>query len=280
VPELANIEGLRRSYSEETWRVYGLLDESIGPRGPDSLHELAAAYVTPRSRILDAGCRDAVHLIRLVRANGGTGVGIDPVELHVELARERVEREQLSGAVTVSVGEMQKLPYPDGHFDFIWCRDVLEQVDDLLAALRECARVLDPAGRMLVYTVFASELLSERENELLGRTLADVPANLDERTVEDAFAAAGLAIERKDVVGSEWREHEEERTQPASHALLQLSRLRRQRARILEESGVEIYEHVEAHLHWLVFIFLGKLVPTVYVLEPTRNVVSDTLTRV
>jgi hypothetical protein len=69
------------------------------------------------------------------------------------------------------------------------------------------------------------------------------------------------------VVGSEWREHEEERTQPTSRALLQLSRLRRQRTRIVEEAGLDVYEHVEAHLHWLVFIFLGKLIPTVYVLE-------------
>ena len=267
MPEVRNIAGLRRSYSEETWRVYALLDESLGPRGPDSLHELAGAYLTARSRILDAGCRDAAHLIRLVRAYGGTGVGIDPVELHVERARVQVEQAQLSESITVSVGAMQELPYPDGHFDFIWCRDVLEQVDDLPGALRECARVLDPAGRMLVYTVFASSLLSEREAELFHRTLADVPANLDERTVEDAFAAAGFAIERKDAVGSEWREHEEELTQPTSRALLQLSRLRRQRTRIVEEAGLDVYEHVEAHLHWLVFIFLGKLLPTVYVLE-------------
>jgi len=69
------------------------------------------------------------------------------------------------------------------------------------------------------------------------------------------------------MVGSEWREHEEELTRPTSRALLQLSRLRRQRTRIVEEAGLDVYEHVEAHLHWLVFIFLGKLLPTVYVLE-------------
>jgi SAM-dependent methyltransferase len=247
--------------------VYALLDESLGPRGPDSLHELAGAYLTPRSRILDAGCRDAAHLIRLVRAYGGTAVGVDPVELHIERAREQVERAQLTGTITVFAGVMQELPYPDGHFDFIWCRDVLEQVDDLRAALRGCVRVLGADGRMLVYTVFASDLLSEEEAELFARTLADVPANLDERTVEHAFEDAGLLVERKEIVGSEWREYEEERSQPVSQALLQLSRLRRQREEVIEQAGLEIYEHVEAHLHWLVFIFLGKLVPTIYVLR-------------
>lgn len=247
--------------------MYALLDESLDPRGPDSLHELAGAYLTPESKILDVGCRDAAHLIRLVRAYGGTGVGVDPVDLHIARAREQIEEADLTARITASVGVMQELPYPDGHFDFIWCRDVLEQVDDLPAGLRECTRVLDRAGRMLVYTVFASDLLSEREAALFGRTLADVPANLDEGRVEDAFSWAGLGVERKDVVGSEWREHEEERSRPASHALVQLSRLRRQRAKVVEQAGVEVYEHVEAHLHWLVFILIGKLVPTIYVLR-------------
>ena len=240
MPRIENLEGLVRSYSEETWRVYALLDESLHPRGLDSLNELAGAYLTPRSKILDAGCRDAAHLIRLVRAYGGTGVGVDPVELHIERARVQVEQASLTESITVSVGVMQELPYPDGHFDFIWCRDVLAQVDDLPAALRECARVLAPEGRMLVYAVFASDLLSDREAELFRRTLADVPDNLDERRVEGALADAGLVVERKEVVGSEWREHEEERTQPASHALVQLSRLRRQRARIVERAGLDV----------------------------------------
>ena len=29
---------------------------------------------------------------------------------------------------------------------------------------------------------------------------------------------------------------------------------------------MEVFEHIEANLHWEVFQFLGKLLPTVYVL--------------
>jgi hypothetical protein len=32
------------------------------------------------------------------------------------------------------------------------------------------------------------------------------------------------------------------------------------------EAGEDIYAHVESNLHWLVYQFLGKLMPTVYVL--------------
>jgi ubiquinone/menaquinone biosynthesis C-methylase UbiE len=264
---IRNREGLSRSYSDETWRVYELLDKSLDPRGPDSLYDIAGEYLVPGSRILDAGCRDAAHLIRLVQRYGGSGVGIDPVDIHIERARERVEEARLAEEITLSLGVMQQVPYADGYFDFIWCRDVVEQVDNLNAALREAARVLSPRGHMLVYTVFATDLMSEKEVEMMNRALADVPANLVERNVEEAFVEAGFVIERKDVIGSEWREHDEERTKPVSHSLLQLSRLRRQRAELVEQVGLDIYEHVEAHLHWLVFMFLGKVLPTIYILR-------------
>jgi hypothetical protein len=99
------------------------------------------------------------------------------------------------------------------------------------------------------------------------RHLGNIPANLVEQNVEGAFARAGFMIGRKDVIGTEWREYLEERTKPASRALLRLSRLRRQEEALVEKFGRDIYEHVEANLHWEVFQFLGKLVPTVYVLS-------------
>jgi len=262
----SNRERLSRVYSAQTWRAYDLLDRSLAPRGPDSLYERAGEYVKAGSEVLDAGCRDAAHLARLVQLYDVTGVGVDPVEVHIEKARAAVEAANAKGSIELLVGVMQDLPFPDGHFDFVWCRDVVEQVDDLEAALRETARVLNPDGRMLVYTTFATDLLSPQEAEMLNRHLGNVPSNLVERNVEGVFPRAGLAIERKEVIGTEWREYAEERTRPASRALLRLSRLRRRQTGLVEEIGRDLYEHVEANLHWEVFQFLGKLVPTLYIL--------------
>ncbi len=101
---------------------------------------------------------------------------------------------------------------------------------------------------------------------MMRRHLGNIEANLDAGYVEAAFQRTGLEIEDKSVVGTEWREHAEERTQPASRALLRLARLRRQRDEIITGHGRDIYDHVEANLHWEVFQFLGKLQPVVYVL--------------
>jgi SAM-dependent methyltransferase len=262
-----HLEQMSRVYSDETWSVYELLDRSLEPRGPDSLHDLAAEYLAPGAVILDAGCRDAAHLIRLVRAHDATGVGVDPVEIHVARARAAVAAAELGARVEIVQGVMEALPHPDGHFDFIWCRDVVEQLDRLVPALKGAARVLKQGGHMLVYTVFVTDLVAPQEFELLERHMGNVSSNLVERNVEEAFDSAGLAIERKEAIGTEYKEYAEERTHPGSGTLLRIARLRRLRTSLIESHGEDIYNHVEANLHWEVFQFLGKLRPTAYVLR-------------
>ena len=85
--------------------------------------------------------------------------------------------------------------------------------------------------------------------------------------VEMGFAGAGLEAERKEVIATEWREWEEARTQPTSRALLRLARLRRQGDELVAEFGEELVAHAEANLHWLPFLLLGKLWPTLWVLR-------------
>ena len=84
--------------------------------------------------------------------------------------------------------------------------------------------------------------------------------------VEAALARAGLRTERTVEVGTEWREHAEERHQPVSRALLRLARLRRQRDAVIADHGRDVHDHIEANLHWEVFQLLGKLAPVVLVL--------------
>lgn len=254
-------------YGDETWRVYDVLDQSLAPAGPDSLYELAGTYLTASTRLLDAGCRDAAHLIRLVQLYGVTGVGVDPVELHIERAKAAIEAAGVADRAGAFVGTMHELPFPDGHFDFVWCRDVVAQVDDLEGALREVSRVLRPGGHMLVYVTFRTDQLSAPEAELLRRHLGNVPENTIEANVEAAFRRAGFAIEQKNVIGTEWREHVEEQQHLMSRSMLRLSRLRRQRDELVERFGQDICDSIEANLHWEVFQFLGKLLPVVYVLR-------------
>lgn len=264
-PHLAN---LSRVYSEETWRVYTQLDHSLNPRGPDWLLTRAGQLLAPKSVVLDFGCRDAYHLIRLAQDNDVTGVGVEPVADHVRQARAAVTEAGLDQRIRVWHGTMEDCPLPDQHVDLVWCRDALEQVEPLVPALRQTARVLKPDGHLLAYTTLATDLLEPGEAAMLRHHLGNVPPNLHEETLVAAFAAAGLAIQQQEVLGSEWQEYAEERTRTASRALVRLSRLRRQREAIMAGHGEDIYRHVEANLHWEVYLLLGKLRSVVYLLQP------------
>jgi cyclopropane fatty-acyl-phospholipid synthase-like methyltransferase len=231
-----------------------------------------AGWLAPGAMVLDAGCRDGAQLIRLVGERDVTGYGIDPVELHVRQAREAVEAAGLGERISIDRLGMEELAGSERRFDLIWCREVVPQVEDLQGALAGAASVLKGDGRMVIFTQTATDLLTSGEAEMMSRHLGNVVANLDETTLEAAFAGAGLVIDEKDVIGTEWREYAEERTQPVSRALLRLARLRRTRDVIVAEHGEDVYRHVEANLHWEVYQFLGKLRPTVYVLKAAQRV--------
>jgi hypothetical protein len=144
---------------------------------------------------------------------------------------------------------------------------VLSVVPGLEAGLAEAVRVLKPGGAAVIYSVFATSRLEPREAAAF-RPLRNAKQNLDRVRVEGAFEAAGFRIERLEEIATEFREYDEERTQPVSNSLLRLARLRRRREEVIRRFGKEKYELSEASLHWLAYLMLGKLEPVAYVLRP------------
>jgi SAM-dependent methyltransferase len=144
---------------------------------------------------------------------------------------------------------------------------VLEVIPDLRAGLSELARVLKPGGSAVVYTVFATPRLEPGEAAAVNRPLGNVAQNLERAWVERAFRQEGFRIERLEEIGTEFREYDEERTQPVSESLLRLARLRRRRDEVIRRFGRGRYDVSEASLHWLAYLLMGKLEPVAYVLR-------------
>jgi SAM-dependent methyltransferase len=105
---------------------------------------LAAVHLAGASRVLDVGCGEG-QVARLVRAGGGTAVGVDPTWAHLTEARRR-------GGGPVYVGGLAgALPFPDSAFDAAVACLVFEHVADIDGAIAEVARVLAPAGRFVFF---------------------------------------------------------------------------------------------------------------------------------
>jgi SAM-dependent methyltransferase len=253
-------------YGGRDEQLDAVLSESLGPRPPDFLLELAVPLLTPERRLLDVGCRDARHLIPLVARSGCTGVGIDPVDRNVDRARAAVTAADLDQRIVIRRGVMEEIEEPDSSVDVVWCRDVLPVVPDLQAGFSEIARVLKQGGAAVIYTVFATPRLEPQEAAAF-QPLGNVPQNLERARVEGALEQAGFRVERLEEIGTEFREYDEERTQPVSENLLRLARLRRRREEVIQRFGRDKYDLWEASLHWLAYLLLGKLEPVAYVLR-------------
>jgi sarcosine/dimethylglycine N-methyltransferase len=246
----------------ELWADEAELDEALGrsldPRGVDSLFA-AFAELGPEAGqlVLDAGARDARYAIRLVREHGLRAVALDPVPVHVELARTAVEEAGLNGEIEVVEGSIEALPLADASVDWIWCRDVLVHVD-ASRGLAECARVLKPGGAMLAYVTLATDRLEPKERaEIVEATAIET---FDAVALERAAAAAGLEQRSVERLGSEWRESMlEQGTWNAGEDLLHLARLRRGGF-----AGADA-EAAWGGLVWGIYQLLGKTCPTVYV---------------
>lgn len=87
-------------------------------------------------RVLDAGC--GMHIAVELPA-GAHVVGIDISE--VALARNSSIDERV-------LGDIQRYPFPAESFDLVVCHDVLEHLEDPVAAARNLARVVKPGGEL------------------------------------------------------------------------------------------------------------------------------------
>ena len=257
-------------YSDDIEEFYerGLdkaLDESLHPRGPDVLFDIAGELGASRStRVLDVGSRIGKQMLELRDRFGCRVVGVEPAPANLRRMKRTYPNETLD--VVRAIGEA--LPFPDGVFDLIWVRDVLVHFEFLDPALAEFHRVLKPGGAVLVFAVFATPLLEPREAERLFAGTAVVASSADSQNFERAAVGAGLTVERRDVLHGEWREFSEESGERrTSGQLLRVARMVREPAKYKSLIGEHEYEEELANCLYGIYQLLGKLSAAIYVLR-------------
>jgi SAM-dependent methyltransferase len=93
------------------------------------------------ARILDAGCGSGRNMVDLAHRGAVTGIELSPTSVAVARGRDAGE---------VVEGSVLEMPFSDASFDLAVSLDVIEHLEDDLAALRELRRTVAPGGALLV----------------------------------------------------------------------------------------------------------------------------------
>lgn len=120
---------------------------------------LLTELAVPReAAILDVGTSTGANL-RLLKDLGYSKVtGVDSSPQAIEFC-------SVKGLGPVELGDVCKLPFPDSTFDIVFATDIIEHVDNDMAALQELRRVLRSSGRALI-TVPAFQVLWGVQDEV------------------------------------------------------------------------------------------------------------------
>lgn len=259
---------VEQMYGEWDWETAVEASErSLDPRRATSIIDTVASLgIGTDDAVLDIGGRDAAHGLMMAERFGCRVMSVDPAPANISDGLAAVADHPHGHLVDVRPGAIEQIPAPDGEFDLVFSRDMMGHVADLDTGLAECRRVLVEGGHMVVHAVFATDLMEPREAERLYAETATVPERMLPEGFEEAVSTAGFIIESLEVIGSEWYEASQEAGVAPNYAL-QISRLRRAKAAIIDEVGEFAYRSMYANALWGVYMLIGKLETRVYVLR-------------
>lgn len=121
------------------WWIDGFTN-GADPEYVEQIIPLAVEELVGRHKVLDLGCGDG-QIARALAAQGSNVLGVDPTQLHIDIAIER------GGGPRYLLGGATDIPADDNSFDAVVACLVFEHIDQMDEAMTEVARVLRPEGQ-------------------------------------------------------------------------------------------------------------------------------------
>jgi ubiquinone/menaquinone biosynthesis C-methylase UbiE len=126
--------------------------------------------LSPQMRALDLACGDGFYTRRIAErlGSGGFVTGADINLAYLAEATEEASHRSGRAKIDFVAASFDRLPFPDGTFDFVWCAQSLYTLPDPVVALGHMARVLRRGG-----------LVAVLENDTLHQVFLPWPVHLE-----------------------------------------------------------------------------------------------------
>jgi SAM-dependent methyltransferase len=141
----------------------------------------------PGRRTLDLGCGEG-RLSRDLKALGHDVVGLDVSPTMLAAARAA------DPSIETHLADAAALPFGAGAFDCVIAFMCLQDVDDFEEAIRECARVLEPGGRLCMAIAHPMSSAGRFESDEPASPFVIAGSYLDRFRREDAVERDGLKM--------------------------------------------------------------------------------------
>ncbi len=153
---------------------------------PDDL----AAYLSTRTRVLDAGCGNG-RVTALLRSLAPSDVEI----VGVDLTAWDVAASNLSGSASTSFYEADLLGDLSflGEFDFVYCQEVLHHTGDAAGAFANLVKLLTRGGEIAIYVYREKAPIREFADDLIRDGMKDLGYE-EALDVSRAIAELGRAL--------------------------------------------------------------------------------------
>jgi ArsR family transcriptional regulator len=180
-------------------RIADRWDQERSLHAPDDIVEAAIVEIAtdrPYRRVLDLGTGTG-RMLQLLAANADAidrAVGLDSSHAMLGVARANL---QPLRHVDLRQGDVYRPPFDRDEFDLVVIHQVLHFLDDPARAIREAARLLTPAGRLVIVD-FAPHSLEFLRTDHAHRRLG-----FRAETIAAWLAASGLEAGDVRVVGSD-----------------------------------------------------------------------------
>ncbi|MEO7804300.1 MAG: class I SAM-dependent methyltransferase [Actinomycetota bacterium] len=247
--------------------VLDAAERQPAPNGREVMFDLVREVgLNPGKVVLDVGSYGGRHAIPLAQEFDCHSIALDLVLPGLQSAPDAIQAAGVSDCVSLLQADAHEMPLRNGCIDMIVSNDMLSCVEPP-RFLAECARVLSPAGNMVLHAVYFTALMEVNERARLTAAFALTDGTDRERT-EEAIHKAGLDVVQVHDFGFQSLEANLIKgDQRLAEDHLTAMRLRRGEPELIGRFGQDWYNTILASYEWMPLMALGKLENTFYVLR-------------